>query len=155
MRVAGAHVRVSDHRYLTGFAVLENRDVVDVLSLPAPSGSDEGRQLEELHTITADLLAKFAPQQLAISVTATQRQADRAIAQRGAGVLMAAAGAAGVGVKLWSGSGLWSPAGLTRNAAHQESVEALCRKLSGKPTDTTEVAYAAAVALASLKRLGG
>jgi hypothetical protein len=154
VRVAGAHIRVSGGRYLAGLVVVDDREVIRAVSLPAPPDSDEGRQLEELYTIAHDLFAECEPEQLAVKVAEAQGRA-RAIGHRGEGAVLAAAGVNGIEVEMWVGRGLTKPAGLQRDATTQDAVAKLCSELTGEPTDESEIAQAAAAALASLKKLGG
>jgi Holliday junction resolvasome RuvABC endonuclease subunit len=152
--VVGAHIRVASSRYLAGLAVVDDRDFIRGLSLPAPADSDAGRQLDELSTAARDLLEEFAPEQLALKVTEARAKSALAIAHRAEGCVLAAAGDQGVPIRLWFGAGLLRPSGLERDSSVQSRVTALCQELSAVPAEN-EVAQAAAVALASIKELGG
>jgi hypothetical protein len=153
MVVTGVHIRVASGRYLAGLAVVEDRDLVRARSLPAPADADVGRQLEELHELAGDLLAEFAPTELAVKVSEA-RGRSLAVALRAEGCALAAAGHHGVPARLWFGAGLTRPSGLSSRSSVQERVNALCGELSEMPAQA-EVAQAAAAALASIKARGG
>ncbi len=145
-------MRVDDRRYLVGIAVVDDRRLVEELSLPGPADEDEAGQLGELYAWTADLVADRRPDIFALrSSEVDRRTANAVVAHRAEGILLAAAGRSrSVEVSEWSRQRLAKPAG----AGSQKAADiraALCTQLDGEPSSpqTTEAACAAIGALVS------
>jgi Holliday junction resolvasome RuvABC endonuclease subunit len=155
VKALGAHVRIRDGRYLAGFVVVDGDRLLLQQSYPAPADETDAGRLGELYGRAGDLIARTAPDLLALKVSEISRQsANAVIAHRAEGVVLAAAGRQrSLGISLWSGPKLWKPAGFTGSAKTKESVDALCARLTQQP-DTDEARQAAAAAIAALGAAG-
>jgi len=150
--ILGTHARVHDKKYLAGFVVVDDRQVVRARSVPAPPDADPGRQLEELHSVAAGLIEEFEPAQVAVRVYEAPGLKVRLIAHRGEGAILVAAGRAAVPVSLWYLAGLRKPAGFQGGGTSQECASKLCGELTGEPVATQELEQAAAAAAAAMKK---
>jgi Holliday junction resolvasome RuvABC endonuclease subunit len=151
MKALGAYVRIRQGRYVAGFASLEDAKLTLEQSFPAPADESEAGQLGELYARVGDLLDRTKPDLFALKVSEIARNSSSAvIAHRAEGALLAAVGRhRGLEISLWSGPRLWKPAGFSRSAKTQASVEALCSGLTPKP-QADEARQAAAAAVAAL-----
>jgi Holliday junction resolvasome RuvABC endonuclease subunit len=149
LKVVGAHVRISQMRYVAGFAVVEDAAFVRAVSLPAPAHGDEASQLEELHRAVTELLADIHPDALALRVSEAVTGSRNA--HQAEGAILAAAGAVGVPVKQWVGAGLLKPSGL-KSGSFAQRIAALCAQVSDAPAKPKEIVEAVAAARASIVR---
>jgi hypothetical protein len=147
LKVIGAHVRISNKRYLAGFAAVEDATFVRGVSLPAPAHGDDASQLEELHRAVTELLADIRPESLALRVS--EAVTGSRTAHQAEGAILAAAGAVGIPVKQWVGAGLLKPSGL-KAGTFSERVAALCAQVSDAPAKPKEIVQAVAAARASI-----
>ena len=144
MDVLGAYVKVEGGRFVAGFALIHDGDVVDDWTFPAPTGHDPGGQLGELSDFAFDRLRQSGAKHLAILFVDGQRGRARPkrLARRAEGAIAAAAGRASIPTKLWSDRAF------TGGGAVQDRVHQLCSQLSKVPSED-ECKRAAAAALAS------
>jgi Holliday junction resolvasome RuvABC endonuclease subunit len=151
VKALGAYIRIRNGRYLAGFAVVEDDQLVLQQSYPAPADETDAGQLGELYGRTGDVIASASPDLFALKVSEIARTSTNAvIAHRAEGVLLAAAGRQrSLGISSWSGQRLWKPAGFASPAKTKESIDALCGRLAQVPNGD-EVRQAAAAAAAAL-----
>jgi len=147
----GAYVRIREGGYLAGFVALGDDRLTSEQSFPAPANETEAGQLGELYARTTDLINRTGPDLFALKVNGIARQsANAVIAHRAEGALLGAVGRhRSLQVSLWSGSRLWKPAGFSSPAKTQESIAALCARLTPSP-QSEEGRQAAAAAVAAL-----
>ena len=150
MRGMGAYIRIKGGKYLGGFVIVEDGQLKETQSIPAPADECESGQLGELFVRTADLIDRWSPDLFALKVSEAQRDPSFTIARRAEGVILGAAGRQrGLPVTNWVRQSLCKPAGLTMKAKTQDAVSALCAGLSQVPADD-ELRQAAAAAVAAL-----
>ena len=145
-------MRVKDKRYLAGFAVLDDVDLEDSISLSAPADRDEPGQLAELLTTATDLAGTSSLDAVAIRGYENQSRKQLQISDRAEGVIIAAAGAAGLAVTRFVTASLWKPAGFEKSAKAADSRDALCAGLNPSPPPSEEIRQAAAAARALIVR---
>ena len=146
---------MDEGRPLVGFALLDADTVIEAHSWPAPAATDE-RMLAELHRHAVDLLQHHAPVLLALRECDPQVRRTNARAPRAEGVLMGAAGLAGVPIWTVTGLGLRTPAGLRgKGATVRAAVASLGAQLRNCPPEIErrEAACAALVAAQSAGRV--
>lgn len=150
MRAMGAHIRIRADRYLAGFVLIDGTTVKFSQSFPAPPDESEAGQLNELYERVGDLIGRWSPELLALKISEIQQKPAYVTAHRAEGALLGAAGRyRSLPVSLWSGQKLWKPAGFSKMAKTQDSVDALCATLSTAPKEP-EARQAAAAGVAAL-----
>lgn len=144
MDVLGAYVKVKDDRFVAGFALTHNGELVDSWTFSAPTGHDHGGQLGELSDFAFDRLRQSGADRLAILFVDVPRgkAKPKRLARRAEGAIAAAAGRASIPAKLWSDRAF------TGGGAVQSRVDELCSQLAQVPAQE-ERKRAAAAALAS------
>lgn len=145
MDVLGTYIRPDGERYIAGVASVTDGSLESTWSLPAPTGTDLGAQLDELYRFLRDRIEQSGAERLALLSVDVPRgkAAPKRVTRRAEGAILAAAGAAGVPVDLWSDGQLRGHAGQST----QNAVDNLCATLTGVPAPD-ELRRAAAVAVA-------
>lgn len=149
MDVLGAFVKVSDGRYLAGFALVQGTTLAGAWSFPAPSDGDEAVQLGELNSYAFDLIQQYGPEAVSVKGTEAGSAKAQAVSHHGEGSILAAAGRAGKPGTVWTGPGYRAAVGAPNNAGALKVAE---RKLGGEWPAATEVQQAAAAALAWIQK---
>jgi len=149
-KIVGVHVRIAARKYLVGFAVLQDLQLLDQMSLPAP-GDSAPRDLEELHQRAYDFFLNHKPASICL-LASDSRPPSLNAACRAEGALLAAVGRAGIRVDEISGALLRKPSGLGPRATVAACVAALCADIGGTELKTEEASRAAAAIVAGIKR---